>query len=408
MHKLFPGYFRPTDEEFKTLWQQGVFAFDANVLLNIYRYTPKTRGTLLEILSQLQERLWLPHQAAYEYHQNRLEVITHQLHAYAEIEKKLDEGFKKLETELRGYQRHPFVDVEQVLETLKRAMKRAKSLLQRARVNHPDLLASDDLREQIVELFEDNLGAPFPPEELEKVYKQAEQRFKQDIPPGFEDTSKKGAKKYGDVVLWFQLIKFAKEQQKPLIFTTDDRKEDWWLKHDGGTIGPRPELIQEMRYEASIQFYMYSTDQFMKYAQDYLKLQEQQEAVEEVREIRRQDERSGVIASQLIGSYPIIASKELNEALDGLRQTIARTMLPVNTALQSIALDMVRSSLPIDSFTKELRELAAPRFPFLYGQNPSDESSLPAEDDDEERGRSGHPEEENPSNKQQDNNGDAE
>ncbi len=415
MRKLFPGYFRPTEEEFMTWWQQGVFAFDANVLLNIYRYTPKTRETLLEILNQLQERLWLPHQAAYEYHQNRLEVITHQLHAYAEIEKKLDESLKKLETELRGFQRHPFVDVDQVLETLKRAMKRAKSHLQHARANHPDLLVSDDLREELVELFEDKVGEPFPTAELERIYKQSEQRFKQDIPPGFEDLGKKGSKKYGDVVLWFQLIEFAKAKQKPLIFTTDDRKEDWWLKHDGRTIGPRPELIQEMLNEAGVQFYMYSTDQFMKYAQSFLKLREKQEAIEEVRQIRRHDERSGITASQLLAlrSLSQPSAEDRAQVLKLLREYLARE--PVESLLESIHEDTKQSLLKYFTPSMPLmwdviRSLAA-QTSFTYGQDDSEESSelseegseeeASVESDEDEMDIGDHTEEEPPSDQRQ-------
>lgn len=63
MRELFPGYYRPTQEEFKQMWQECIFVFDANVLLNIYRYTAKTRGELLAIFEMLKERTWLPHQA---------------------------------------------------------------------------------------------------------------------------------------------------------------------------------------------------------------------------------------------------------------------------------------------------------------------------------------------------------
>ena len=31
-------YYRPTESEFKKLWKDCVFAFDANTLLNVYRY----------------------------------------------------------------------------------------------------------------------------------------------------------------------------------------------------------------------------------------------------------------------------------------------------------------------------------------------------------------------------------
>lgn len=37
MRKLFAGYYRPTKKEFDRMWREGVFVFDANILLNIYR-----------------------------------------------------------------------------------------------------------------------------------------------------------------------------------------------------------------------------------------------------------------------------------------------------------------------------------------------------------------------------------
>ena len=34
MRNLFPGYYRPTDNELKELWEKATFIVDANVLLN--------------------------------------------------------------------------------------------------------------------------------------------------------------------------------------------------------------------------------------------------------------------------------------------------------------------------------------------------------------------------------------
>jgi len=48
--KTFPGYYRPTEEEFSEHWKNCFFVFDANVLLNLYRYTPATSEPLLTIL----------------------------------------------------------------------------------------------------------------------------------------------------------------------------------------------------------------------------------------------------------------------------------------------------------------------------------------------------------------------
>jgi hypothetical protein len=67
LKKAFAGYYRPSDAEFRQLWEQCIFVLDANVLLNLYRYSDETRSKFLEILEVLSKRLWVPHQAALEY-----------------------------------------------------------------------------------------------------------------------------------------------------------------------------------------------------------------------------------------------------------------------------------------------------------------------------------------------------
>src|SRR5262245_43837167 len=109
MRNLFPGYYRPTEEEFSALWEECVFAFDANVLLNVYRYTQATRESFLEILSRLKERIWLPHQAAWEYQENRLGVISDQHKPYEDIPKQLSALLSQLRSD---YPRHPFIPLQ--------------------------------------------------------------------------------------------------------------------------------------------------------------------------------------------------------------------------------------------------------------------------------------------------------
>jgi len=58
----FPGYYRPSEEEFQVLWRSATFAFDASFLLSVYGSSKITRDQLLTLLEGLQDRLWLPHQ----------------------------------------------------------------------------------------------------------------------------------------------------------------------------------------------------------------------------------------------------------------------------------------------------------------------------------------------------------
>ena len=86
MKKIFPGYYRPTKKEFSNLWNSCLFVLDANVLLNLYRYSQETSDELIQILKQISDRLWIPHQAALEYQENRLQTIAKQLEVYDEIQ----------------------------------------------------------------------------------------------------------------------------------------------------------------------------------------------------------------------------------------------------------------------------------------------------------------------------------
>lgn len=299
MRNLFSGYYQPTEQEFITLWEECIFSFDANVLLHIYRYTPKTRDRFFDILYKLKERIWIPHQVAFEYQKERFSVISHQLRAYDEIQKTLDKSLQNLKGGLGVYKRHSLIDTNQIIEIFERAIKKVKRNLSKAKQEHPDFITSDELQDKITEILDGKVGEPYSKDRLKAIYKEVEQRFKESIPPGYKDNKKPEPDKYGDVVLWFQLIEYAKSEKKPLIFITDDMKEDWWLEHEGKIISPRPELIQEMSFEAGVQFYMYSTDRFMEYAESFLKLPEQEEAIEEAREIRLLDAANYVLNKQL-------------------------------------------------------------------------------------------------------------
>ena len=51
-----------------------------------------------------------------------------------------------------------------------------------------------------------------------------------------------------------KLLERAKAEKKPLLFVTDDAKEDWWLIHEERTIGPRPELLREFAKLLGVKF----------------------------------------------------------------------------------------------------------------------------------------------------------
>jgi hypothetical protein len=84
MRKRFPGYYRPSEAEFGRMWQQGLFVLDASFLLDLFRYSDDTANSLLRSLTQLEHRVWIPHQAGLEYHRNLTSVIEQAAASYEE------------------------------------------------------------------------------------------------------------------------------------------------------------------------------------------------------------------------------------------------------------------------------------------------------------------------------------
>lgn len=292
MRDLFPGHFKENDAALKRVWDECIFVFDANILLNFYRYSDSTRKEFLQLLSKIRDRVWLPHRAAEEYLNNRLSVIDQQERSYDETVKSIN----SLRNDLDNARQHPFVSqktmakVNDIFSILCNELTENKDL-------HTKRISDDEIKESLSSIFENSVGSPYSKEDLEKIISDGEERYRQKIPPGFKDGSKSGdtevfsdqCRKYGDLIVWNQVIDKSGEAGKSVILVTDDKKEDWWEKFKGKTVGPRPELVKEFRDRTRNAFYMYQADRFLELARENLNERVSEEIVEEIREVRRRD-----------------------------------------------------------------------------------------------------------------------
>ncbi len=222
-----------------------------------------------------------------EYHENREEVISQQYNIVAEVKAALSVASDGIEAKYkRG---HPFADTKFIATIINEAIEKINASIVEAQSKFPNLLENDYLLNRITGLFNNRVGSKYPPKRLEEIYRELDLRYRLQIPPGYRDKNPKreGFKKYGDGVLWFQLIDYAKAQKKPIILTTDDQKDDWWRIEKGKTLGPRSELIEEVRFKAGVAFYLYNASQFLIYAKEFLGFRVRQEAIDEVRDVEK-------------------------------------------------------------------------------------------------------------------------
>lgn len=312
MKSKFPGYFKLSENDINKLWDNALFTFDANILLNFYRYSDETREEFIKILEKLKERIWIPHQSAQEFFDNRLSVISQQEKAYEDAISSID----SMEKEFKNSRQHPFIP-QKLLKKFSELSKEICENLNSSKDFHNKRISEDDILDKVESLFDNKVGNEFSEEELKALFKEGEYRFANKIPPGFKDSNKKddteaNSKKFGDLIVWKQTINKSKELKQAVILVTDDRKEDWWVRFKGKTISPRPELIKEFKLETQESFYMYQSDRFLEFARDYLNEHIDQKVIEEIRELRRLDERNRL--SQLRKEKDILRYHEFKEA----------------------------------------------------------------------------------------------
>lgn len=85
MKKAFFGYVPYDDKTFEELWKNADFVLDANILLNLYRYSKNTKEKVLGSLDKISDRIWIPNQTGIEYFNNRITTILGQDKIYDEL-----------------------------------------------------------------------------------------------------------------------------------------------------------------------------------------------------------------------------------------------------------------------------------------------------------------------------------
>lgn len=133
-----------------------------------------------------------------------------------------------------------------------------------------DPLGSDTVRDALEPLLAGRIGEP---RDLAELAKEGAKRYGRKVPPGWADEKKPDPERYGDLAIWLDVIERAKADDKPVILVTEDRKEDWWWIRSGKTIGPQPQLVEEMQKKARQKFWMYTLGPFMEEAAKYLNIE---------------------------------------------------------------------------------------------------------------------------------------
>lgn len=253
-------YIEYTNEEKEDLWKTATFVFDTNVFLNLYRYSNNTREQLIESFEFFKERIWMPYQVALEFCKDRYSVIAEANGRFDKIKEEANKLVEDWRKKLRLDENDQ--DIEELIDYLKVWIEKKKD------INYSIFdVSNDEIFNRILELFDGKTGKAIDSEKKQMIEHEGEKRYEEKIPPGYKD-SKKSDNKYGDLLVWKEILDYAKTEKVDIIFVTHDQKDDWWNISCGKNIGPRIELRKEFYEETQQRFHMYTMSTFLSFYMD--------------------------------------------------------------------------------------------------------------------------------------------
>jgi len=280
MKNTFKHFYELPDDELKTVWKNCIFVLDTSVLLRIYEFSEDTRNGYIELLSGIQDRVWLPYQVALEFNIRKPHVIANQRAKCEKLEKiSSDEKIEINNKFERILLENQFItDSDNIQIELENNFDKFIDNIQKCKEYYSDLLDDDKIGKQIDEIFSGKIGEDFSKDDESKVIKEGDYRNKYEIPPGYMDKNKsRPGKKYGDIKVWCQILNHAEATKKPVILITDDKKEDWWRLYNSDVgdlsneiISPHYLLIEEFKRKTGNDCCIYTSVQFYKMSQKFL------------------------------------------------------------------------------------------------------------------------------------------
>lgn len=379
MKNVFFEYYPFNEETIDGIWNGCIFCYDTNVLLNLYRYTEETKAKMIEVMEYFKPKSILPYQVAYEFHKNRRTTIRKQAQIYDEACDLIEDHKNQLVDSLLKLGKHSVIDINSINSSIKKNSDKIIKRLKEQKKNHPDFEKKDAINDKIAELFEGKVSSKFSEDFLKQTYKEGKERYDKKVPPGYADYNDKKNNDenslFGDLIIWKHLFQIAKENQSNIIFVTDDRKEDWWFKVNGKTIGPRPELYKEFSLQTdSKRILIYNAEQFITHGGKYSSISIQKKVINEINTLMLKDE---VTRFQKELSVLFAPSKEFIDSLSKMH-----SMYQANFKNISPPSDLYKKLLSMpNGFTEEdrLKFLSQPLINF-YRKDVSSESISKLED----------------------------
>lgn len=323
----FRGYYRPTMEARVEAFRSGLVIFDANALLDLYRFVPPARSEFLELIRSIKDRIFIPYQIAHEFHVRRIDAVAGRALEFENQRHRLDEIRGQVRGFIRQISQRAHAEQERVREliaTSESALDDVNAFLDVMASGYdldPDTLAtspSDPIISELAEILDGRVATEPSGEVLAADREEAQRRIHAKLPPGFADKAK-GDDAAGDYLWWAEVVRYASETSPKavIIVSNDIRKGDWVYERRGFRIGPDPRLVSEMNDASGAELYWATTSEFLADLSDALGSDAVSDSTLEEARLSRllPDVIDAIVATVRSAEHPLVSSAVANAAL---------------------------------------------------------------------------------------------
>lgn len=245
--------------------ESKILILDTSIWLWLYSYNHNVTKDIIENLKKETDKIWVPHQVYLEFINNikkgdgkyfKENAIKQYNQLIDKINGQLRDSDKKIKGILSTYTHRDFPELRNLKKEFKKNFKSGKKIIEDYNKNIQEhITANKNLHKQdpvkgLMEQLKDlnKIGSKYTISKLYEIYEEAEKRYTYMLPPGYMDDKrynndgKDSPDKYGDYLVWKQMIDKSLTEGKDIIYVTNDHKPDWM---EGETL--RADLVDEFK-----------------------------------------------------------------------------------------------------------------------------------------------------------------
>ncbi len=234
-----------------------LIVMDSNVWLNLYTIHPLALIEIVDKIRENKEQFWIPNQVYREFSRNskskKNEVIEYYKNARVNCIKELERTKDIVGQTFENFRRKQRTDGEElkgaVLNDFQAIIQKFKSGYEELEKSYTEELAviceEDIVSELVDEVYENSKTRDFSIMEKVQICEEGEVRYKYKIAPGYTDEEKKSDfdggdfyRKYGDLIIWKELLKKVEDTNINTLFIEDEKKKDWFSEKGGTKLAP--------------------------------------------------------------------------------------------------------------------------------------------------------------------------